>query len=243
MNEFRTASRIISLEGNIGAGKSTFLKIIEKALAVQAIFEPHTKWQQVGGTENLLEKYYAEPHRWSYTFQTYAFVTRVIEQESFARKSMFPIQMLERSVYSDRYCFAKNSFELGTMTALEWKLYQEWFSWLVDGYAATPVGFIYLRTTPEVCYERLKKRNRSEERNVSLDYLKTIHEKHERWLIEREDVLGLEKEVPILVLPVHQDFEHDQQQQDRLLGEIAAFFGINYHSILDKQVRVTERTL
>ncbi|OQA36309.1 MAG: Deoxyadenosine/deoxycytidine kinase [Candidatus Dependentiae bacterium ADurb.Bin331] len=243
MNEFRTQPRIISLEGNIGAGKSTFLKIVEKTLAIQAIFEPHTKWQQVGGSENLLEKFYAEPQRWAYTFQTYAFVTRVVEQESFARKSLFPVQMLERSVYSDRYCFAKNAFEQKNMNALEWKLYQEWFSWLVDGYAATPAGFIYLRTSPEICYERLKKRNRSEERNVSLDYLSTIHEKHERWLIGREDVLGSEKEVPILVLSVDQDFEHDQQQQDNLVEQIAAFFDINYHLIFDKHERAHARTL
>ncbi|MBI2774428.1 deoxynucleoside kinase [Candidatus Dependentiae bacterium] len=231
MSELHKNPRVVSLEGNIGAGKSTFLKLVERALLVQAIFEPHAKWQQVGGTENLLERFYADGQRWAYTFQTYAFVTRVMEQEAHARKSRYPVQVLERSVFSDRYCFAKNAFEQGLMNALEWKLYQEWFSWLVDGYVAQPAGFIYLRTTPEVCYERLKKRNRSEERNVSLDYLRTIHEKHEQWLIERLDISAIEQNVPLLVLSVDKDFEHDRQEQLRLMKSIAEFFGIDFRNI------------
>ncbi|HEX2977604.1 MAG TPA: deoxynucleoside kinase [Candidatus Babeliales bacterium] len=231
MSELHKNPRVVSLEGNIGAGKSTFLKLVERALSVQAIFEPHAKWQQVGGTENLLERFYADGQRWAYTFQTYAFVTRVMEQEAHARKSRYPVQVLERSVFSDRYCFAKNAFEQGLMNALEWKLYQEWFSWLVDGYVAQPAGFIYLRTTPEVCYERLKKRNRSEERNVSLDYLSTIHEKHEQWLIERLDISAIEQNVPLLVLSVDKDFEHDEQEQLRLMKSIAEFFGIDFRNI------------
>jgi deoxyadenosine/deoxycytidine kinase len=227
MSEMYKNPRVISLEGNIGAGKSTFLKLVERALVAQTIFEPHEKWQYVGG-ENLLERFYADGHRWAYTFQTYAFVTRVMEQEAHARKSLFPLQILERSVFSDRYCFAKNAFEQGLMNALEWKLYQEWFSWLVEGYVAQPAGFIYLRTSPDICYERLKKRNRSEERNVTIEYLNTIHIKHEHWLIKRLDISSVEEQVPVLVLSVDKDFEHDQDEQLRLMVEIADFFGIGF---------------
>ena len=42
---------------------------------------------------------------------------------------------------------------------------------------------VYLRTTPEVVYERMKVRGRSEEDSVSLDYLKQLHDLHEDWLI------------------------------------------------------------
>jgi deoxyadenosine/deoxycytidine kinase len=224
---------VISLEGNIGAGKSTFLRIMERHLAITAIFEPHTKWQQVGGTDNILQRFYDQPQRWAYTFQSYAFVTRVMEQEQYARKSPGSIQVLERSVYSDRYCFAKNAHDQGMMNALEWKLYQEWFSWLVDGYVAQPAGFIYLRTSPETCYERLKKRGRIEERNVTLEYLKTIHQKHEQWLIQREDISVHEASVPVLTLSVENDFEQNEAEQLRLLQAIRDFFGIrmNTHGV------------
>lgn len=44
---------------------------------------------------------------------------------------------------------------------------------------------VYLRTTPEVVYERIKKRARKEENTVSLEYLEQIHEIHEEWLYDR----------------------------------------------------------
>ncbi len=113
------------IEGNIGAGKSTFVSLIKKELDVHVVYEPHDQWQMVGGTENLLEKFYTDTSRWAYTFQTYAFVSRVRAQELHRKQYPYMPQVLERSVYSDRYCFAKNCFELGYMNVLEWKLYQE----------------------------------------------------------------------------------------------------------------------
>ena len=176
------------VEGNIGAGKSTFLKLIEDRLNIQIVFEPHEKWQKIGDTGNLLEKFYTDTQRWAYTFQTYAFVTRVISQQEYAKKNLFSAQLLERSVYSDRYCFADVAHERGNMNALEWTLYKEWFAWLVDNYTLKPSGFIYLRTSPETCYKRLKKRCRQEEVEVSLDYLQALHDKHEKSLVEKEGV-------------------------------------------------------
>lgn len=42
---------------------------------------------------------------------------------------------------------------------------------------------VYLRTSPEIVYERMKKRARSEESCVPLKYLQELHELHENWLI------------------------------------------------------------
>lgn len=93
--------------------KSTFVSLIKKELELHVVYEPHDQWQMVGKTENLLEKFYTDTSRWAYTFQTYAFVSRVRAQEQ--RRKQYPHmpQVLERSVYSDRYCFVKNCFELG----------------------------------------------------------------------------------------------------------------------------------
>lgn len=221
----------LSIEGNIGAGKSTFLRLVEQQLNVDVVYEPHTKWQNVGGGENILDKFYHDTKRWAYTFQSYAFVTRVVEQELHARKNNTGIQVLERSVYSDRYCFAKNCYEMGTMNALEWKLYQEWFSWLVGTYAQKLNGFIYLQTDPEICYERLRKRNRSEEEGVSLDYLKKIHEKHEQWLVERAEMDKTIDDARVLVLECNEDFEGNEAEQKKHMTKICEFFGIDMRTM------------
>lgn len=215
------------VEGNIGAGKSTFFQVVNKYINAQLVFEPLDRWQNISG-ENLLQKFYKDTPRWAYTFQTYAFITRILEQEQRAKKNTKPFQVLERSVYSDRYCFAYNCYEMGLMSSLEWKLYQEWFSWLVDTYMQKPSGFIYLRTNPEVCYERLKKRNRSEESEVSLEYLKRVHEKHESWLIDKQGIDDHIKNLPVLVLECNEDFENNIEIQQAHIAKIIQFLELEY---------------
>ncbi len=215
------------VEGNIGSGKSTFLKVINTFLNAQVVYEPHTKWQNVAG-ENLLERFYADTGRWAYTFQTYAFITRILERERAALSNMHPFQILERSVFSDRYCFAQNCFELGLMTALEWKLYQEWFAWLVDQYMVKPSGFIYLQTDPKICYKRLLKRNRPEELSVTLEYLQQLHDKHEKWLIHKDGVVEYIRETPVLVIPCDAEFETDRDMQKAHMSKIIDFLEVQY---------------
>ncbi len=223
MSRAFTNQQCLILEGNVGAGKSTFLKMIDSYLDIQPIYEPHEKWQLVNG-ENLLEKFYNDTKRWAYTFQTYAFVTRVLEQEKYARQNPHAVHVLERSVYSDRYCFARNCYETGLMSSLEWTLYQEWFAWLVDNYTVKPMGFIYLRTDPQTCFERMNQRNRSEEASVPLAYLQKLHDKHEQWLIEKRDVAPYLKDIPVLVLECDADFEHNKEEQKKHIGRIIDFF-------------------
>lgn len=45
---------------------------------------------------------------------------------------------------------------------------------------------VYLRTTPDVVYERIRKRARSEETCVPFEYIKQLHELHEDWLIRKK---------------------------------------------------------
>ncbi|XP_017196127.3 deoxyguanosine kinase, mitochondrial isoform X2 [Oryctolagus cuniculus] len=113
--------RRLSIEGNIAVGKSTFVKLLMKAYPKWHIAtEPVATWQdvQAAGTQkacstqslgNLLDMMYREPARWSYTFQTYSFMSRLkVQLEPFPEnllQSGKPVQIFERSVYSDRLHF------------------------------------------------------------------------------------------------------------------------------------------
>ena len=215
---------LLILEGNIGAGKSTFLRILENNLDVDIIFEPTDKWQNVGPSGNLLDLFYKDTKRWAYTFQSYAFITRVESVLEHQSKSIDKkVQILERSVYCDRYCFAKNCFEMGNMSAMEWQIYKEWFSWLVEGYMQKPHGFIYLRTSPAVCEKRLRKRDRSEEAGVPLSYLQRLHEKHDDWLVHRKEIVDYLTNLPVLTLDCDPDFESDLNKKKEHVNKVREF--------------------
>ncbi len=227
-NDKKTQKRCFIVEGNIGVGKSSFLRLINKSLNCQVIFEPLEKWQNVGNSGSLFEKFYRDPSRWAYTFQSYAFLSRVLQQEEAVANSESDVIIFERSVFSDLHCFAKNCFELGTMTKLEWNLYQEWFSWLVENHVVVPAGFIYLRGEPQVCMERLRLRNREEESDVPLDYLRLLHQKHEDWLVHKKNVAASVSNAPVLVLERNVDWHVDEPEKDRLVKAVADFFDIGY---------------
>ena len=222
----RSTNKIsLMVEGNIGAGKSTFLKMLQSYLDICPVFEPNQRWQNVGG-ENLLDKFYKDTNRWAYTFQSYAFVSRVMEYDLAAESTTKSVLISERSVFSDRYCFAENSFEMGVMDHLEWQLYKEWFNWLVYRYVTLPTGFIYLKTDPVVCFDRMHIRSRSEEAAVSLNYLELLYQKHEKWFIDKEGVGSQIKDIPVLVLQCNEDFEHNIDEQMRHVQKIVEFYNI-----------------
>uniref|UniRef100_Q16854-5 Isoform 5 of Deoxyguanosine kinase, mitochondrial n=1 Tax=Homo sapiens TaxID=9606 RepID=Q16854-5 len=213
--------RRLSIEGNIG----NILKQIRGRAPIQ---ETACTAQSLG---NLLDMMYREPARWSYTFQTFSFLSRLkVQLEPFPEKLLQarkPVQIFERSVYSDRYIFAKNLFENGSLSDIEWHIYQDWHSFLLWEFASriTLHGFIYLQASPQVCLKRLYQRAREEEKGIELAYLEQLHGQHEAWLIHKTTKLHFEAlmNIPVLVLDVNDDFSEEVTKQEDLMREVNTF--------------------
>ena len=206
------------LEGNMGSGKSTLLHLIKKHLPhIEVIQEPVDKWHG----NDLLMHFYKDQQRWAYTMETFTLLTRV--KEHLKEQNKNPHKIMERSIYSGYYCFAKNGLLQGTLSKDEWVIHNEWFEFLVTHKCTPPVGFIYLQTFPEICFERIKKRNRTGESNVPLHYLNLIHNQHEMFLLEKKEILHSLKDVPVLTLDVSEEFATNKKFLQDILGKIEAF--------------------
>jgi deoxyadenosine/deoxycytidine kinase len=195
------------VEGNIGAGKSTFLKLMQQHLPhITTALEPVALWDTPHQGNSLLESFMLDTRRWAYTMETFTMMCRVREHLYYQQKDN-PFFVVERSIYSGHYVFALNGYRQGFMTEQEWQMYLQYFHYLIPGWCKPPRGFIYVRTHPEIAYERIQKRNRVSEAGISLEYLKQVHDMHEEFLIRKENILQELQQVPVLVLDGDRDFE------------------------------------
>lgn len=179
----------LAVEGNISAGKSTFLKILQEESVqlrelIEVVPEPVDRWQSIGASKlNVLDMFYNDPERMAYTFQNYVFISRVV-QEHESRGFQKPLRLLERSVFSDRMVFVRAVHDAKWLSDAELEIYDSWFNPVISfAPGLVPHGFIYLRAAPQTCHRRMRQRDRSEEAGVALDYLENLHFKHEEWLM------------------------------------------------------------
>lgn len=210
------------IEGNIGVGKSTFLKQFRTLVpTVETAQESLQNWTtQTDGT-SILELFYTNPSRWTYTLETLIMMSRskyYIEKQN-ATHTIF----MERSVYSGHYCFARAGKEDGNFKPVEWSMYETWVDFFFENQCKPPKGFIYLQAEPNVCFDRIKKRSRKGEESISLEYLKKIDHKHTEFLIEKKQINKQLHNVPILTLDCNEDLLRNKETFNLYLNKTKEF--------------------
>jgi len=201
---------ILSVEGNIGVGKSTFTKLLQNKFNDSIIVsEPVDMWLNTKSKsgENILGLFYKDIPRWGYTFQNLAYVTRMMKIQD-AINSDKNIIFLDRSLGTDKYVFEKMLYDDGLIIDIEHNMYELWCTFYKNYVNKTYTEkYIYLRCSPEIAYERIKKRGREEEKNISLEYLNKLHKYHENWLCTLDDVL---------IIDCDKDFESNPDYQEEI---------------------------
>ena len=169
----------IHVEGNIGAGKSTLIKFIGENFECNTSQEPVDSWLSLrDGDKSILDKFYEDQKRWSFAFQMNCFISRSNQVKALPKQGR---NFIERSIYSDKI-FASNCFANGMMDPIEMQIYSNWSNWLEYELCPKVDAIIYLRSTPEVSYDRIKQRSRTGESDIPLEYLQQLHELHDQWL-------------------------------------------------------------
>lgn len=143
--------RFVFVEGNIGAGKSTYLiRVLPRVQlpsghVIIGVAEPLVAWTAIpdagGGTKthNLFAAFYADPTRYAALFQAHAMQTRLT---AVARAiADCPVTtatdvlwvVCERSIYTDRNIFVGTLVANGTMSPLEHAVYEAWWQFWNGG--------------------------------------------------------------------------------------------------------------
>lgn len=196
------SKRVYSIEGNIGAGKTTILKIIGKTCDdAYFVEEPVSQWQNVGGM-NLLEKFYEDPDRWGFSFEFYVMLTK-LKALAKAAESDKPVVILERSFFSNKI-FMDISAKLGKLNDLEYQMLNNIFDFFMANVYPILSGIIYLNTPVDICISRIAKRNRGEESNVDKNYLIMLKEKF--------DQLANDSTIPTMIIDGNFDLERDTKK-------------------------------
>jgi len=174
---------IITIDGNIGSYKTSILNYFHKNYKLAIDLEPVDNWTE------YLANLYNTPNS-SYDFQIKVWIDRCWIQE----KTNMTI-LMERSPYFIKNVFVRKAYEDKTINNAEYEN-------IIRLHKTTdelwkPNGYIYLRSEPEKCLQRINKRGRYAEKNIKLEYIQNLHELH-----EQNYKLALDNNMNIIVIDV-----------------------------------------
>ena len=106
-----------------------------------------------------------------------AFISRFSILRETVRQNPSAIIITERCLYTDKYVFAKMLFEMKNIEDVNYQIYNKWFEEFALEFPINKI--IYIRATPEKCFERIQKRNRIGESEIPLDYLINCDKYHQ----------------------------------------------------------------
>ena len=157
---------IITIDGNIGCYKTSILNYFHKNYKLAIDLEPVDNWT------DYLENLYNTPNS-SYDFQIKVWIDRCWIQEKTATAVL-----MERSPNFIKNVFVRKAYEDKTISEKEYEN-------IISLHKTTdelwkPNGYIYLRSDPDKCLQRINKRGRLAEKNITLEYIQQLHELHEK---------------------------------------------------------------
>ena len=143
---------VIIIEGNIGAGKSTFAQHLANALDGEYLPEP------ADGSNPYLEDYYKDPSRWAFEMQMFLLTKRYRAQKYAQSKIRHNggFVVLDRSYYGD-VCFANVQRKMLYFSERDYSTYLSHHSDMKTN-LEPPAMAIFLNVSPEICQARIEKR-------------------------------------------------------------------------------------
>ena len=193
-------SLVLSLEGNIGSGKSTFLRNLSQledvlGKPVVLLQEPIDIWSTIKDKngETILEKFYKDPERYAFSFQMMTYISRLELLNETIKNNPHKIIICERSIWTDKHVFTQMLADDNKINEIDFIIYNKWFQNLSNNIHLD--GIIYVKTSPDICKKRIELRNIPGE-NIPLDYLKKCDDYHIKWLNDIISIKIIDGNIP-----------------------------------------------
>jgi deoxyadenosine/deoxycytidine kinase len=160
------APTVICIDGNIGAGKTSVLNELERR-GHYVFKEELSTWGW------CLDEYYSNPIRWSFTLQMAILHSMATQYQKMTTLAAERVVFVERSPESGMI-FSRNSFRHGTLSRQELNLIGNFY----DMFGWTPHVTFKLDTDPAKCLERVGRRARECEKDLTIEYICALDEEY-----------------------------------------------------------------
>lgn len=193
---------MIVIDGVVGVGKSTLMKILAEELNLIQFEEPVVE-------NPILPKFYEDRARYAFPSQIFFLNSRFKHLKEAGKTNNC---VLDRSIYGDAI-FAKMLYEAGEMTKEEFDTYEELLENMVN-HIKIPKLMIYLEVSVDEAMRRIQKRGRDFEQKVERDYWEKLNKNYQSYFNTYE--LS-----PILKINVDNiDFENIEADKQKVISII-----------------------
>jgi deoxyadenosine/deoxycytidine kinase len=202
----------IVIEGNIGAGKTSFCQKIAAELDAKLILEQFSD-------NPFLPLFYKNPERYSFPVELFFMSERHKQlQEFLLERDLFQQYTVSDYIFSKTLLFAGQN-----LVGEELRLFQNLFNTLNASFPK-PDLLVYLHRPVDELLENIKKRNRSYEEDISGEYLHKIQQAYFEFFRTHQDKL------PILLLDVSGlDFMNSEKDYRILKSALNLEYGVGLH--------------
>jgi deoxyguanosine kinase len=199
----------ITIEGNIGAGKTTLAHLLSKHFNARLILEEFAD-------NPFLPKFYENPQLYAFPLELFFMAERYKQQKDLLQqKDMFQNLTISDYLFTKCLLFAKV-----TLPEDEFRLYKRLFD-IINQQLIQPDLLIYLHAPVTKLQSNIRKRNRSYEQNIPDDYLFNIQETYTHYIKQQNiktlfidasnaDFLGTETHLQIIIDALDKEYEQGQ---------------------------------
>jgi deoxyguanosine kinase len=199
----------ITIEGNIGAGKTTLAHLLARHFNARLILEQFAE-------NPFLSKFYENPGQYAFPLELFFMAERYKQMKELMHTS----DLFQHITISD-YLFTKCLlFARVNLPQEEFRLFQKLFD-IIYPQLIHPDVVIYLHTPVKKLQENIKKRNRSYEQSIPDEYLLRIQQTYTQYIrehniktifidAEHADFLGNEKHFKVVLDALEKDYDRGQ---------------------------------